>query len=74
MAKFEPQAEIPVSCVGQLDVRAAEKAAYKFGQSGTQAKQEQERALLQNEPYAINLAPYLSLDENAIKEIMTQFK
>ena len=43
---LEHQAEIPVSYVGKLDVRAAVKAAYKFGQSGSQSKQEQEQAQL----------------------------
>ena len=69
---LEHQIEIPVTCVGQLDVRGAVKAAYKFGQSGTQAKQEQERAILQNGSYAIDLGPYLALDENAIREILAQ--
>ena len=69
---LEQQAEIPVSYVGQLDVRAAVKAAYKFGQSGSQSKQEQEQALLANGPYAIDISPYLPLDEDGIRQILAQ--
>lgn len=69
---LEDQAEIPVSYVGQLDVRGAVKAAYKFGQSGSQAQQEQERKLLQEGIYAVDLTPYLPLDEKGIREILAQ--
>ena len=69
---LEHTAEIPVSYAGQLDVRAAVKAAYKFGQSGSQSKQEQERKLLQDGAYAIDITPYLSLNETGIREILAQ--
>ena len=69
---LDAQAEIPVSYVGPLDVRGAVKAAYKFGNSGSQSKRQQEQQIAMTSGYAVDLGPYLNLNEEAIRDILEE--
>lgn len=60
--------QLPTSCVGKFDIPGAVKAAYKFGNSGSQEKRQQEQKIAMNSGYAVDLTPYLGLDKNAIRE------
>lgn len=67
---LESQAEIPVSHVGNLDIRGAVRAAYKFGNSGSQSKRQEQQQIAMQSGYAVDLAPYLSLNETGIRDIL----
>ena len=67
---IDSQAEIPVSCVGTLDVRGAVKDAYRFGNSGSAEKQRQEQQIAMESGYCVDLSPYLNLNEDAIRQIL----
>lgn len=69
---LESQAEIPASYVGTLDVRAAVRAAYKFGNSGSQAKRQEEQQIAMQSGYTVDIAPYLGLNENGIRDILNK--
>lgn len=69
---FDSTAEIPVGYVGQLDVRGAVKAAYKFGNSGSQQEREKQQQIARDEGYVIDLTPYLGLNEEGIKQILSE--
>lgn len=67
---LESQAEIPTKYVGNLDVRGAVQAAYKFGNSGSQSKREEQQHIAMQSGYAVDLTPYLSLNEQGIRDIL----
>ena len=69
---LDSQAEIPVSCVGALDVRKAVKAAYQFGNKGSASKRQQEQQVAATTGYAVDLTPYLEVDEAAIRDILAK--
>lgn len=70
---LDNQIEIPTKYVGSLDVRAAVKAAYKFGNSGSEAQKEQDRNTAMTTGYQVNIIPYLDLNEKAIRDILSDF-
>ena len=70
---LDSQVEIPVSCVKSLDVRKAVKAAYQFGNTGSSSKRKQEQQIAQTTGYAVDLTPYLEVDEAAIRDILATF-
>ncbi|MBQ8358817.1 MAG: VanW family protein [Oscillospiraceae bacterium] len=69
---LESQAEIPVSHVGSLDVAGAVKAAYKFGNSGSQSKRQEQQQIAMQSGYTVDITPYLKLDETAIRDILNE--
>lgn len=69
---LESQAEIPVSYVGALDIRNAVKAAYQFGNTGSASKRQQEQQIAATTGYAVDLTPYLEVNEEAIRKILAQ--
>lgn len=69
---LESQAEIPVEYVGSLDVRGAVKAAYKFGNSGSQTTREEQQQIAMSTGYVVDLSPYLELNEQGIRGILSQ--
>lgn len=69
---LDAQAEIPAKYVGTLDVRKAVKAAYKFGNSGTQSQKDRDRNLAATSGYHVDITPYLDLKEKDIRNILTQ--
>ena len=68
---MDSQASIPIDYVGTLDVRGAVKAAYRFGNSGSVAKQKQEQQIAMTKGYVVDLSPYLELNENGIRSILS---
>ncbi|MBR7123095.1 MAG: VanW family protein [Oscillospiraceae bacterium] len=64
--------EIPANYVGTLDVRAAVKAAYNFGNTGSQNKRQEEQQIAMTTGYVVDLAPYLNLNEDGIRQIIAQ--
>ena len=68
---LDTQAELPANCCSSLDIRAAVKDAYRFGNSGTQSKREEQQQIAMNEGYAVDLTPYLSINETAIKDALS---
>lgn len=63
--------EIPEDAVAPLNVNAAVNEACRFGNQGSKSKREAERALAA-EGYAIDLTPYLDLDEELIKAKLSE--
>lgn len=68
---LDSQTQIPVKYVGKLDVRGAVKAAYKFGKSGSPNKQQQQQQIAMTEGYSVDLIPYLDINEEAIRQILS---
>ncbi len=68
---LDSTAQIPVEYVGQLDVRGAVKAAYKFGNSGSQQEREKQQQIARDEGYVVDLTPYLGLNTEGIKQILS---
>ena len=69
---LESQAEIPTKHVGSLDIRGAVRAAYRFGNSGSQSKRQEQQQIAMESGYTVDLAPYLDLDETAIRDILNK--
>ena len=69
---FDSTAEIPASCVKSLDIKGAVKAAYKFGNSGSQSKRQEQQKIAMESGYVVDLTPYLELDTDAVKQILAQ--
>lgn len=69
---LDSQAEIPASNVGSLDVRGAVRAAYKFGNSGSQSKRQEEQQIAMTTGYTVDLTPYLDLNQSAIRSILNE--
>ena len=67
---LDSQAVIPPGCVENLDVRAAVKAAYKFGNSGSQSKRQEEQQIALSSGYTVDLTPYLRVKETNIRSIL----
>ena len=69
---LESQAQIPTAYVGSLDVKGAVKAAYKFGNSGSQSKRQEEQQIAMNSGYTVDITPYLELDTDAIRQVLSE--
>ena len=69
---LDSTAEIPASCVKSLDIKGAVKAAYKFGNSGSQSKRQEQQKIAMESGYAVDLTPYLELDTDTVKQILAQ--
>ena len=69
---LDSQVKIPVNYVGDLDVKGAINAAYKFGNSGSVSKQQQEQKIAMTQGYKVDLAPFLDLNESGIRQILSE--
>lgn len=67
---LDTNTEIPANYVGELDIKGAVKAAYKFGNSGTTSKRQQDQQIAMTTGYAVDLTPYLELNEDGIRQIL----
>ncbi len=65
---LDVQTELPAECCKEFNVRAAVRAAYRFGNTGTQSKRQEEQEIAMNDGYAVDIIPYLTIDETAIRE------
>ena len=57
----------------QLDVKAAVKAAYDYGRTGSQAQQKAAYERAQTQGYTVALLPYLDLDTAAIRQAVEDY-
>lgn len=69
---MDSEAEIPTKYVGAFNIRNAVRAAYKYGNSGSQAKRQEQRQIAMTTGYTVDITPYLDLDEKAIRDILSQ--
>lgn len=69
---LDAQEEIPANYVGSLDIRSAVKEAYKFGNSGSQTKRQQEQQIAMSTGYTVDLTPFLELDEAGIRQVLSK--
>lgn len=69
---LESTAELPTSCVGTLDVRRAVRQAYKFGNTGTKSKRQEQQQIAMTTGYVVDIIPYLQLDEDAIRNALAE--
>jgi len=69
---LDSKVQIPTSCVGKLNVTGAVRAAYKFGNSGSAEKRKNEQQIAMNQGYAVDLAPYLNLQETNIRQLLSK--
>lgn len=65
--------EIAPENVGKLNVRGAVRAAYKFGNTGSQDKRQQEQNIAMTKGYHVDITPYLGIKETAIRNILKEF-
>ena len=68
---LDSEAEIPTKYVGAFNIRNAVRAAYKYGNSGSQAKRQEQRQIAMTTGYTVDITPYLDLDEKAIRDILS---
>lgn len=69
---IDEQVELSPSWCGGLNVRKAVRDAYRYGQSGSESKRKNEQDIAATSGYAVDLAPYLTLDETAIRNALAQ--
>ena len=70
----DTQIEInPADSGAKLNVKAAVKAAYKYGRTGTAARQKSEQETALNSGYAVDLSKYLNLKSDTIRELLSEF-
>ncbi len=67
---LDSSVQIPTKYVGKLDIRGAVRAAYKFGNSGSQEERERQQQIARDEGYVVDLAPYLDLDSEEIRKTL----
>lgn len=64
---LDTQIEIPTELCGTLNVRAAVRAAYRFGNTGSEAKRKEEQDTAMSSGYTVDIIPYLNIDEDGIR-------
>ena len=64
--------QLPANCCGSLDVESAVKEAYHFGNSGSQSKRQEQQQIAMTKGYTVDITPYLSIDEGAIKQALNE--
>ncbi len=69
---LDEQTELSPSLCSGLNVRGAVREAYRYGQSGSESKRKNEQDVAATSGYAVNLAPYLKLNESAIRDALAQ--
>lgn len=70
---LDGQTQLSPAHLGGLNVRAAVKDAYKFGNTGSQDKRESEQQIAMNEGYVVDIIPYLGIDTDAVKRTLAEF-
>lgn len=68
---LDEKVELSPAYLGKLNIRKAVKAAYKYGNSGSQAKRDAERNIALNEGYIVDITPYLDIDQDAVKNALS---
>lgn len=70
---LDSQVEIsPETSGASLNVKAAVKAAYKYGRSGSSSQQKSEQETAMNTGYAVDITPYLDLNTEAIRAALEE--
>lgn len=69
---MDTQVTLSPAYLGKLNIRAAVKDAYKYGNTGSQARREEERRIAAAKGYIVDITPYLDLDEDAIKRALSE--
>lgn len=73
MTVFDSSVTIPAAYSGgTLNVEKAVKAARNYGQVGLPSRVKRERAIAAEEGYAVNLAPYMEINEDAIRQMLNE--
>lgn len=67
---LDSKTELSPSWCGSLNVRSAVKAAYRFGNTGTESKRQEEQQIAMTTGYVVDITPYLGLDSKAIKDAL----
>lgn len=70
---LDSQTELSTAYLGTLNIRAAVKDAYKFGNSGSQSKREEERQIAMTQGHVVDITSHLDLDTEAIKRALAEF-
>ena len=70
---FDSTITIPAAYFGgELDIEGAVKAARNYGQVGLPGTVKQQRQIAATEGHAVNLAPYMNLNESAIMAMLNE--
>lgn len=64
--------EIPAKAIRDLDIEGAVKDAYAFGNKGSKSKKQEEREIAATVGYAVDLTPYLNVDEKLIESALDE--
>lgn len=64
---LDAQAELKPEWCGSLNVKAAIRDAYNFGNTGSETKKQKERQIAMEEGYVVDIIPYLQINTDAIK-------
>ena len=64
---LDTTAELPADCCSSLDIQSAVKEAYRFGNSGSQSKRQEQQQIAMTQGYTVDIVPYLTINEKAIK-------
>lgn len=67
---LDSKTELSPSWCGSLNVRSAVKAAYRFGNTGTESKRQEDQQIAMTTGYIVDITPYLDLDSKAIKNAL----
>ena len=67
---LDSKAELSPAWCGNLNVRGAVKAAYRFGKTGSESTRKEQQEIAMTTGYAVDITPYLELDTNAIKDAL----
>ncbi len=68
----DSQVTLSPAYVGGLDARKAAKAAYKYGNTGSESKRQEERQQALQHGHIVDITPYLDLDEDAIRRTLSE--
>lgn len=65
---LDSEITIPAEACGTLNVKKAVRDAYRYGYTGFESRREKEHQIAATTGYAVDITPYLSLDNAAIQE------
>ncbi|MBR4863466.1 MAG: VanW family protein [Oscillospiraceae bacterium] len=72
---FDTQVDISPAVSGaELNVKAAVWDAYRYGRSGFAAKQEADKQVAAADGIVVDITPYLSLNNSAVKDALSEFE
>ncbi len=69
---LDSQTELSTDWCKNLNVRAAVKAAYSFGNTGSESKRKEEQQIALTDGYTVDIIPYLQIDTQAIKDALAK--